>query len=87
MKVTDTQLHFQWQLLNCLIATVKLRNFLTPTFLHGKGTGLIPALLKQQIPETDRRYMHTLVPAHMHVTGWLLLSLVGFCQDCLPAFR
>lgn len=58
MKVTDIQLHFQWQVLNCLIATVKLRNFLTLTFLHGKGIGLIPSLLKQQILETDRRCTH-----------------------------
>lgn len=59
MKVTDIQLHFQWQVLNCLIATVKLRNFLTLTFLHGKGTRLIPSLLKQQILETDRTHTHT----------------------------
>lgn len=75
MKVTDVQLHFQWQVLNCLIATVKLRNFLTLTFVHGKGTGLIPSLLKQQILETDRRHTHTHTvqglswPAHMNLTS------------------
>lgn len=64
MKVTDIQLHFQWQVLNCLIATVKLRNFLTLTFPHDKGTRLIPCLLKQQILETDRTYTHTCIDTH-----------------------
>lgn len=69
MKVTDIQLHFQWQVLNCLIATVKLRNFLTLTFLHGKGTRLIPSLLKQQILETDRTHAHTCIDAHRAFQG------------------
>ncbi len=69
MKVTDMQLHFPWQVLNCLIATVKLRNFLTLTFLHGKSTGLIPSLLKQQILETDRRCAHTHTHTHTHGAG------------------
>lgn len=58
MKVSDTQLHFQWQVLNCLIATVRLRNFLTLTFLHGKGTGLDSFPAETANPG-DRRQTHT----------------------------
>lgn len=58
MKVSDTQLHFQWQVLNCLIATVRLRNFLTLTFLHGKGTRLDSFPAETANPG-DRRWTHT----------------------------
>lgn len=60
MKVSDVQLHFQWQVLNCLIATVKHRNFLTLTFLRGKGTGTdsLPAEAANP-PESDSTHTHT----------------------------
>lgn len=81
MKVSDTQLHFQWQVLNCLIATVRLRNFLTLTFLHGKGTGLDSFPAETANPG-DRRQTHTHArwqalpwPARMNLTSRLRLSL------------
>lgn len=79
MKVSDTQLHFQWQVLNCLIATVRLRNFLTLTFLHGKGTGLDSFPAETANPG-DRRQTHTRWqglprPARMNLTSRLRLSL------------